>query len=359
MRHRHDTPSDAVRQPGWALGLADALGLIDYADRAPRTLLARCLLVAAALGCAVSAVARRAARLGRETVRKGLATSLPPDTRALEARLAAALRRTAPRRSRPVLVAIDIHRRPYYGNRRTPGITGGKAEAGARWFWSYATAVSLRRGRRHTLAVTAINAADTLTDVVERVLAQVAHTGVRVRCVLLDRAFYAVGVVNALRRRKLRFVIPMVCRGVEARKLFRRGCRGWFEHTFSARRREEGTATVCAAVVPGPNGNRPLVFACSHRWSGLSWVALVYGRRFGIESSYRQLGACLAVTTSRDAVYRLLLVCASVLLREWWLLGAARTVNDLRLDILLALGSPDTERAQPAQLPLAQPPTRT
>ena len=90
---------------------------------------------------------------------------------------------------------------------------------------------------------------------------------------LLDRAFYAVGVVNALARRNLRFVIPMVRRGVEGRKFFRRGCRGWFDHTFRSR---HGTATaiVRVAVVPGPDGNRPLVFACSEGFRAVPDVAL-------------------------------------------------------------------------------------
>lgn len=90
MRHRHHTPHADLRQPGWDAWLADALGLTDYSDRAPRAALARCLLVAAALRVAVSAVTRRAAGLGRETVRKGIAAALPADPRALEARLAPA-----------------------------------------------------------------------------------------------------------------------------------------------------------------------------------------------------------------------------------------------------------------------------
>ena len=216
MRHRHNTRPDDVRQPGWDVWIADGVGLTDYSDAAPRTVLARCLLLAAALGATVSAVARKAANLGREVVRRGLAAAVPSDPRELERRLAAGFRRALPRgfRDRRIPIAIDIHKRPYYGDRdRTPGITGGKREAGTSWFWSYATAVALTRGHRHTLALTAVGPSESLTDVVDRLLAQVLWAGVQVRYVLLDRAFYAVGVVNALSRRNLRFVIPMVRRG--------------------------------------------------------------------------------------------------------------------------------------------------
>jgi len=337
MRHRHDTRPDDLRQPGWDTWIADACGLTDYSDAVPRTVLAKCLLLAAALGTAVSAVTRRAADLGREVVRKGLAASLPNDSRALEARLACGLRRALPRilRRRSVPVAIDIHRRPYYGDRhQPPALTGDKAEAGTAWFWSYATAVSLLPGHRHTLAVTTVERSDTLTDIVERLLAMVMHSGIAVRYVLLDRAFYAAGVVAALRKRQLRFIIPLVRRGKEGTKFFRRGTRGWFDHTFRSRNHEV-VATVRVAVVPGPDGNRPLVFACSEGFGAAARVALLYGRRFGIESSYRQLGECLAVTTSRDVVYRLLLVGVSLLIRARWVEADGVTLSAVRWDLIL------------------------
>ena len=137
MRHRHLSPARAVCQPGWDQWIADVLGLTDYSHQATRALLARCLLVASALGTALRAVARRVAGLGRETVRKGLAASRPTDVRQLESRLAGAFRRMLPRalRAARVPVAIDIHRRPYYGDHdRTTGVTGAQSENGTTWF---------------------------------------------------------------------------------------------------------------------------------------------------------------------------------------------------------------------------------
>lgn len=338
MRHQHLSRSSILRQSGWAQGIAESLQLTDYSDQLHRTILAKCLLVAAALRVAVSRIARTVANAGRESVRQGIHASLPTNIRQLEDRIAAGFRHALPRqlRNKSLPIAIDIHKRPYYGDpKHTPGITGGQHEAGSSWFWSYATAVLLVPGHRHTLAITAIDESDTLTDVVERLGKQVAWSGVSVKYVLLDRAFYAVGVVKALARRGWPFLIPMVRRGTEAKKFFRRGCRGWFEHTFSSRRREEGSATVRVAVVAGPNGNRPLVFACSREWGRLPEVALRYDRRFGIESSYRQLGECLAVTTSSDVVYRLLLVGVSLLIRAWWVESQGVTLGEFRCFLVL------------------------
>lgn len=350
MRHRHDTHPDDLRQPGWDTWIADGLGLSDYSDAVPRTALARCLLLAAALKATVSAVARRAASLGREIVRRGLAASRPADARELERRLAAAFRRALPRRfrGRRIPIAIDIHKRPYYGDHdQTPGVTGGKRDAGTSYFWSYATAVALTPGHRHTLGLTAVEPSESFSDIVDRLLAQVMWAGVEVRYVLLDRAFYAVAAVNALARRGLRFIIPMMRRGADTRVFFRRGCRGWFEHTLRSR---DGTAeaTVRVAVVPGPNGNRPLVFACSGGFHALPGVALTYARRFGIESSYRQLGECLPMTTSRDLVYRLVLVGVSLLIRARWVEAGGVTLTAIRLALILEFTRPAIDTHDPA-----------
>jgi putative transposase len=350
MRRPHPTPADAVRQLPWTEWFADTLGLTDYSDRLPGTALARCLLLAATLGVAISAVARRATGCGRETVRKGIAAALPADPRDLERRLAAGLHRRLPRRLRrqPVPIAIDVHRRPYYGDRdRTPGVTGGKADRGTHWFWSYATAVSLAPGHRHTLAVTAAGPGETPAVLVDRLLAQVGWAGVRVRYVLLDRGFYAVGVIHALARRRLRFVIPVVRRGRAAGRFFRRGARGWFDYTVRSHRSGQ-SAGVRVAVVPGPDGRRPRVFACSAGFHAVPRVALRYWRRFGIESSYRQLGQCLAQTTSRAVVYRLLLVGVSLLVRAVWAGSAGVTVGELRWQLILGLTPPAVPPAQPA-----------
>ncbi len=209
MRHPHDNPRNLIRQPAWADGLADRLGFTDYSTTTPRALLARGLLLAAT-GFAVSHAAPRLLRRGRETIRKGVAANLPDAPRVLEDRVAAGLRHTLPRRyrGRPLPVALDPHRRPYYGDRRRiPAVTGTS------WFRSYATGVAVRCGHRYTLGVTAVGPGDTMPDVAERLLAQVGRAGLPVRYALLDRAFDSVGVVTALTRRRYRFIIAVIRRG--------------------------------------------------------------------------------------------------------------------------------------------------
>ena len=174
MRRTPCNPWPVLGQQAWADTLADVLHLTDGAVVA-RAAVARCLLAAAALGVAVSAVAKRVAGVGRETIRKAFAADLPADLPTPERHLAAGLRRRFPRsfRKRPIPIAIDTHQRPFYGDRdATPGVVGGKPEDGAKWFWTYATAVSLAPGRRHTLALTAVRPKDTPDAIAERLLAR-------------------------------------------------------------------------------------------------------------------------------------------------------------------------------------------
>ena len=53
-----------------------------------------------------------------------------------------------------------------------------------------------------------------------------------------------------------------------------------------------------------------------------------YRARFGIETSYRQLNQLRGSTTSKDVVYRLLLVGLALLLRQVWVWLTAQVAHD-------------------------------
>jgi hypothetical protein len=90
------------------------------------------------------------------------------------------------------------------------------------------------------------------------------------------------------------------------------------------------------------------VFACSDGFGALPGVALTYGRRFGIETRYRQLGECLAQTTSRDVVYRLLRVGVRVLVRARWVESRGAALGAIRWNRILARTVTPTAEPGPA-----------
>src|ERR1700733_5440963 len=88
-------------------------------------------------------------------------------------------------RRRRWMVAIDIHNVPYYG-RPTPDVVGGPKKQGTKWFFAYATAVLLHKGRRYTIALEAMLPQTKPHDIVRVVLDQIAAQGLKIGGVTLD-----------------------------------------------------------------------------------------------------------------------------------------------------------------------------
>jgi hypothetical protein len=309
------------------------------------TLLVRLLVRAAAEMRSLSAIVADAVGApSLERVRRAILAQLPsqaPDflptaSRALHQNLPAGLRR------RPRVVSIDLHLRPYYGRIRTRGIYRGQSKAGTRTFFAYATALVVQRGQTFTLGVTPVVKGQEQTAYLAELIRQVRAAGVQVRHLLLDRGFYAATTIQWLQEQSLRFVMPMIRRGRRGRtkatctgteRFFVKGRRGWDRYTWTtrprrARRRGKPTVvvvTVAVCMAPVPKSPRakkrkkgPLVYACHGISAPPPQVVVGYRRRFGIETSYRQLGEGLAATCSTRAVYRLLLVVIALVLRNLW-----------------------------------------
>src|SRR3954465_113731 len=137
-----------------------------------------------------------------ETARKALLATLPDYAR-LQRQLNSALAGHLPKTLRKRLqdLAIDLTLIPYHGRpfRDLDEIYRGQAKDAPSHFHAYATAYVIRKGQRYTVALTGVPKGESLKDVVQRLLRQAAHVGIRPRLLLLDRGFYSVAVVRYLR----------------------------------------------------------------------------------------------------------------------------------------------------------------
>jgi hypothetical protein len=344
--------------------LVACLHLRDYRGSVPAALLARLLLLCAANGQSLSFNAQHCrAAPSDESVRLALKFNLPDTALLLLEALRAALLALVParlrRRARPC--ALDLHQRPFYGDKDTPGISGGKHQAGTDYFWCYATLAVLSRGLRFTVGLCWVDRQRSLGGVVQTLVEQARDHGVRLRWLLLDRGFYDAQVVRYLQQQGIPFVMPMIRRGdadagTGTQRFFRPGCGvGWYDYTWTARPRQRDPQTGKKHKQPGfavsvrvcvyrPASGKAWVFVAG----GIAWdpglVAQRYWRRFGIETSYRQLGQCLAATTSKDERVRLLLVGLALLLRQFWAWAHAEA---------LAVRQPHRRVLQPQRLRLA------
>lgn len=304
----------------------------DFGRSVAGTLLIEVLAWAAALGWSVSRAAQWMSGVSDESVRQALRANLP-SLDLLRSEVGDALRASLPRRLRrkPVTIAIDYHKRPYYGDAAaTPGVRGGKEQASTRWFWTYASAAILTRGERFTVALEPVFHREPMEVVLERLWQQMAGIPRKIKRLLLDREFCAADAILWLQRKNVPFILPLIRRGRFGRtrdhdqgnaRFFRRGSDGIFTYEWQPRSSSRTRERIKTHVACVPRGRRrPLVYLISQpNWS-LRWIQRMYETRFGIETTYRQLGQALAQTTTRDPCWRFLLVAIALLLRNVWVL---------------------------------------
>jgi hypothetical protein len=333
MRHRHCTitPS-SVRSLAHA-ALCRALPWAGYGRRVTPQRLVDLLLLVAALGSSLAAVVRRFAfGFSHETARKAVQANLPGRgglTEGLVDALHAFGGRTWRRRRWDV--AADLHYCPFYGDRRTPGVVGGPHKQGTKYFYAYATAVLLHKGRRYTVGLLPVCGPQQPHRILAALLDQLRARGLRLRGVALDSGFDSGETLRLLQRRGLAYVVPLrrKGRGKNARN-------AWFERphgeVFTAswttdRSRRKARTQAVAGRRPGDG--KVVVYAFGGWGAGAARSAAErsrrarlarrkYRARYGIEASYRQLNQGKGTTTAKDARYRLLLVGLGLLLRQAW-----------------------------------------
>src|SRR5947209_3742905 len=133
MRHAHCTITPAVVRRTARTALQPALPWKPFGRRVTVPGLLDLLLLAAALRASLAAVVGRF-RFGfsHETARQAVAANLPKQAD-LTRGLVDALHRFGGRRWRKRRwdVAIDLHYRPFYGDRQAEGVIGGQKKAGS------------------------------------------------------------------------------------------------------------------------------------------------------------------------------------------------------------------------------------
>lgn len=304
----------------------------DYGRKVTSALLIEMLAWAASNEVSLSGAAGFTRRASDESLRQALRANLPK-LEVLQSEVSDAFRKSLPRRLRrkAVTVAIDYHTRPYYGvASKTPGVRGGKEKASTRWFWTYASASIITRGERFTVALEPIFRQDKMEEVLERLWQQMAKIPLKIKLLMLDREFCAADPILWLQRRKVPFILPLIRRGKFGRtksrdqgnaRFFRRGNKGISTYEWQPRSSSRTRELIKVNVACVPRGRRrPLVYLVSQpNWS-LTYIKKTYESRFGIESTYRQLGQALAQTTTRMPQWRFLLVTIALLLRNVWVL---------------------------------------
>jgi putative transposase len=242
--------------------------------------------------------------------------------RLLVARLPPAVRR------QPQRLAIDLTLLPYYGREglEPDQLRRGEAKAGTTRFHCYATVSVLHCDRRVSLAVTFVHADEALVDVLDDLLGRVARLGIGITRLFLDREFASVAILSLLAGQPFPSIVALPKRGERLKALLTG--RVSVRTTYTMHSAADGSLTfplvVACRLASGRRAQQGRTYqpfaVVGHGGDALPVrrVAREYRDRFGIESSYRQMNAVRAPTSSRDPALRLLLVTVALLLANLW-----------------------------------------
>jgi putative transposase len=251
----------------------------------------------------------------------------------LEERLNAALAAELPPRvwRHAQEVAIDSHDRPYYGTRpQAEGLwVRGQAKDGTTRFYRVATAYLRLNGLRVTLALRFVLPEDDTVSVLGGLLTRVRGLGIRVACLLLDKGFDGIGVMEYLTRQQQPALIACTIRGTRGGT--RALCQGRTSYrtayTFKGAHGREFTAAlaVCRVFTTAKRTKRLkrraewLLFILIHLELSPRYARQLYRGRFGIETSYRCAGQLRGWTTAKNPAYRFVLIALAFVLLNVWL----------------------------------------
>ena len=223
-------------------------------------------------------------------------------------------------------MAIDFHDEPYYG--KTEAVQAytcrGEAAEGTTYFWRIATLYVIWRQVRLTLALTYVLPQDSTLSILERLLKRREGLGFGCKVLYLDKGFCSGDIIAYLQDANLPALIACPIRGKKGLGGTRALCTGRQAYrtlyTFT-----DGTSADLAVVPTLANNKKTgkrqrgwLVYVLIH----LDWSAKKahqrYHRRFGIESSYRQLGQVRAFTNSRNVALPFFYLALALLLLNIW-----------------------------------------
>jgi putative transposase len=242
-------------------------------------------------------------------------------------------------------MALDYHDEPFYG--KSPELRSyacrAQAKEGTTHVYRLASLYVMWRQVRVTLAVTYVLPEDAPRQVVQRLVERMRQLAFRPRVIYLDKGFSGGEVLTYLQQHNVPAIVACPIRGKAGKGGLRALCHGrrayCTEYTFT-----DGTPARLALYprrVPDSTGKRRvkwLAFIVIHLDWSAKQVCQRYRRRFGIESSYRQLGRLRVRTTSRNPALRFFLLgLALLLLNVWvylrWLATRLPQIGPAQLDL--------------------------
>lgn len=218
----------------------------------------------------------------------------------------------------PVVCAIDYTKIPYYGefNRY---VVRSEHKDGTDRFYEYATISIVQDGLRLCVYSKPVTLLDQKADVVRELIEEAEKRGVKIKLLLLDRAFFTVECINLLKELKVKFVMPCVCNGRVQAAVDSLGRKGKLQFAIHDSSKNEAAFTM--VVCWSKSKQKFIPFATNIAGEARRLVRMIpkeYRRRWGIETSFRKVKEVYGMTTSPSPAVRLVYFMTAMILYNLW-----------------------------------------
>jgi len=218
----------------------------------------------------------------------------------------------------PVICAIDYTKIPYYGmfNRY---VTRSKHQRGTNHFYEYATISIVQDGLRLCVYSKPVTLLEMKGDVVRELIEEAGRRGVKIKLLLLDRAFYTVECINLLLELRIQFIMPCVCNERVQGAVDSFGKEGRL--SFSIHDNSGNKAGFTMVVYWSKEKGKFIPFATNVEGSVrrlLEMIPKEYRRRWGVETSFRKVKEVFPMTTSPSPAIRLAYYMTAMIIYNLW-----------------------------------------
>ena len=228
-----------------------------------------------------------------------------------------------------VVVAIDFHDQPFFSKakKRDGSVVTSKGQKGTKWGHRIATLDVVEKGMRFTLVSIEVIMFTRKEKIVEQLIIE-ARKHAKIRCVLLDRGFFSVPVINKLDELKVRYLMPAK-KNSKIKSIVARSKA--YRYTITRYEMVSNTKDVAvfnlvvvdmSTTKKNPKNDDYFTYATNMRVDETNVITIgeMYRKRWGIETGYRVKKDFRIKTCSTSAVVRYLFLHLSVILFNLWVL---------------------------------------
>jgi len=222
-------------------------------------------------------------------------------------------------------VAIDFTEWYFYGDRSAPMVVGKEPDSGTSKCYKFATVNIVEPGKRFTLLALPIGPFDNKEQILSKLLSY-ATQRIKIRRVYVDRGFFDSNAIKVFERFHLKYLMPATQIST-VKEMLEIAPSPSIITDFEMKDVIFNLVVVEEELKDGSKVKR--AFATNEEYSEndvnlAERLFLQYGKRWGVETSYRiKKHSFLPKTTSKNYLIRLFYFMFSVLLYNLWILADA------------------------------------